>query len=115
MAVTLTLADIQAYLSTIAEAQGRAPADDAYLARWLASATEIIQTYAPLAPETIQNRACEMVIDYWSASPAVAAQQRQMVLDDYDTWFSAEKLGNALRYSGAMAALTRYVRRRALG
>ena len=55
-----------------------------------------------------------MIADYWLSAPTYTGTQRTAIIEHFDSWVDARKAGNAFRFSGAMAALTHYRRRRAL-
>lgn len=113
MAVTLTLDELRAYIETGPTEDGGA--HEAFLAGWLASATIIVERYAPSAPDTIHDRAVQMVVGYWWASHDNPAVIRDHHVEFTDTWVDPKRSANALRFSGAMALLSPYRRRRALG
>ena len=64
MAVTLTLDELRGYIQTAAEfaAVPDRTADGGfyYLPGWFEAATDLVQRYAPSAPDSLHNRAVQM-------------------------------------------------------
>ena len=113
MAVTITFDD---WVDGLAEEDGsKLPqTTQAVLRRWYDAAVRMVDDYAPSAPAVIADRAMLMIGSYWSWEPGHPATQRQHFVGFMERWTDAKMSGNPLRYSGAMATLTRYKRRRAL-
>ena len=114
MAVTLTLDDLRAYVESGPTEDGTT-ADAAYLPGWLSAAALMVERYAPRAPDVLHNRAAQMVIGYWWASHDNPAVIRDHHVEFSDVWTDPKRAADALRFSGAMALLSPYRRRRALG
>lgn len=73
-------------------------------------AVELVERYAPDAPEAIQNEATIRCAGWLSEAPASGA--RREGVGDIDTAWSPNMTG-ALRASGAMGLLSPYKQRRA--
>ena len=116
MAVKLSFS---AWLEALSEEQeaGNAIAQTTrdVLRRWFDSARLMVDSYAPAAPAAIADRACLMIGSYWASEPGYTGTQRVHHVGFSERWTDASRAGNALRYSGAMALLSPYKRRRALG
>ena len=110
MAVTLTLDELRGYIETGAN-DADAGAD--YVPGWYEAAKEMVEGYAPHAPDALHNRALQMVCGYWMGSHDNTAITRDMLVEHQDTWVDSRRAGNALRFSGAMSLLTRFKKRRA--
>lgn len=82
MAVTVTVADLAVALRVVGEAAESVPAGVAEtLTRQLAAATEIVQHFAPDAPEAVQNEAAVRLIGWlFDAAPADRAGRDGLVL-----------------------------------
>ena len=65
---------------------------------WLASATEMVERRAPLAPEDTQNAAVTRLVGYWKDAPSAPAQRFGF---------------NAWLHSGAAQLLGPWIERRA--
>lgn len=115
MAVTLTLDDLRAYVESGPTEDGTTADAAAYLPGWLSAAALMVERYAPRAPDALHNRAAQMVIGYWWASHDNPAVIRDHHVEFSDVWTDPKRAADALRYSGAMALLSPYRRRRALG
>lgn len=100
MAVTLTAADL-------AEATGQT---SAVATRLLPVVTELVEKYAPDAPEAIQNEAAIRCAGYLAQQPPDARRSTTVggVSSSWATTHTA-----ALRHSGAMSLLSPWKRRRA--
>ena len=108
MAVTLSLADVR-------ERIGAATAGEYDIAPlWFNVARAAVVKYAPSAPDESHNLACMMMVDYWDGIPDPPHIIRQADGGGKDTWTSAQRSGNSLRYSGAMALLSPWKVRRAI-
>ena len=100
MAVTLTAAALAAAI--------RQPADVA--ARLLPVATELVERYAPAAPESVQNEAAIRCAGYLAQQPSDA--RRSTTVGGVSSSWAATHT-STLRHSGGMALLSPWKRRRA--
>ena len=114
MAVTLTVEDLRARASDRRGADVLVFENMDTVSLWYESAKAEVETYAPSAPETLQNLGTLMMFDYWCVMDWPAPLVDQMDGGTQRHLFSAPRMGNALRYSGAMALLSKYKVRRAL-
>ena len=110
MAVTITLDELRAYIETGAN---DSEANAEYLPGWFEAARVIVERYAPRAPDALLNRAVQMIVGYWVGSSDNTAVTRDMLVEHADIWVDSRRAGNALRFSGAMALLSPFKRRRA--
>ena len=99
MAVTLTLNELAVQVGYSVSAS--VPPKHAYvvdLLGWLASATEMVERRAPLAPTDTQNAAVTQLVGYWKDAP----------------WAPPQRFGfNAWLFSGAAQLLAPFIERRA--
>ena len=100
MAVTITAAEL-------AEAVG---VDSTTATRLLAVATELVNRYAPDAPDAIANEGATRCAGWLSEAPASGVRSES--IGDISTTFSPMATGG-LRASGAMALLSPWKIRRA--
>ena len=110
MAVTLSVEDLRGYIETGAN-DAEAGAD--YVPGWYEAGKAIVERYAPNAPDALHDRALQMVCGYWVGSHDMTAITRDMLIEFQDVWIDSKRAGNALRFSGAMAMLSPWKRRRA--
>lgn len=100
MAVTITAADLATAIR----------ATSAVAERLLAVTTEMVENYAPEAPEAVQNEAVIRCAGYLAQHPADA--RRSTTVGGVSSSWATTHTG-ALRHSGAMSLLSPYKRRRA--
>ena len=104
---------------TITEARAREVLDDVdnspgdYFPEAFAAAVAAVADYTPTAPDEIHNLAVIQVTGYWLSMPHDNPATARELDGDRDIWSDTKRNANALRYSGAMALLTRFKRRRA--
>ena len=104
MAVSITAADLSA------EIGGDAPGETTRATRLLAMATERVETYAPNAPEPMQNEAVIRYAGYFAQSDFGAVRSEEV--GDRSVEYNMNHAA-AFRNSGAEALLSRYKIRRA--
>ena len=80
--------------------------------RLLAVATETVEKYAPVAPETLQNEAVIRYVGYLSGSDYGGVKSESVGPRSVE-YTPPSNNGAAFRNSGAAALLTHYKRRRA--
>ena len=100
MAVTLTADELAAELD----------ASTALATRLLAVATELVEGYAPSAPESVQNQAAIMVADFLDTAPS--GPLRSEAAGPLSADYQAAHL-SPLRHSRAQSLLSRWRVRRA--
>ena len=100
MAVTITAADLAAAIHQPA----------AVAARLLAVATELVERYAPAAPEAVANEAVIRTSGYLAQHPADA--RREATVGGISSGWAPTHT-SALRHSGAMSLLSPWKIRRA--
>ena len=100
MAVTLTAAELAEAIHADASVAGRL----------LPVVTDIVERYAPAAPDAISNEAAVRCAGYLAEQPADA--RRSETIGAVSTSWAATHT-SALRHSGAMALLSPYKVRRA--
>ena len=83
---------------------------DDQVARLGATAAELVQRYAPLAPQNCRDTAVERCAGWLSDHPSSSVRSEKV--GDIETQYNSSNL-SALRHSGAMALLTMYKIRRA--
>ena len=100
MAVTITAAELAAAIRQPAEVAGRL----------LAVASELVERYAPAAPDSIANEAVIRTSGYLAQQPSDA--RRSTTVGSVSSSWAATHV-SALRHSGGMALLSPWKRRRA--
>ena len=105
---------------TIYESEARAILGDAdigigdYFPSAFFAAIEAVKRYCPVAPNEIHNQAVIMTTGYWISAPHDNPATSRELDGDRDIWSDTKRTANALRFSGAMALLSPFKRRRAL-
>ena len=107
MAITITEADARAILDDV----DNSPGD--YFPQAFAAAVAAVRQYCDDAPAEITDLAVIQVTGYWVSMPHDNPATARELDGDRDVWSDTKRNANALRYSGAMALLTRFKRRRA--
>ena len=108
MAITLTIERAREVLGDV----DNSPGD--YMPQAFAAGVEAVRHYCPVAPDAIHNQAVLMVVGYWVSMPHDNPGTLRELDGDRDIWSDTKRNANALRYSGGMALLTFWKRRRAL-
>ena len=85
--------------------------DAATATRLLPVVTELVQDYAPLAPEALQNEACLRCAGWLYGHPSDGLNTN--TIGDFTARFSGGSMLSPLKYSGAEALLSKYKVRRA--
>ena len=101
MAVTLTATELEAALAI----------NSALAARLLAVATNLVERYAPGAPEAVPNESAIRCAGWLIETPAGGI--RSETTGDVRTTFEGARASSALRHSGAMGLLSPWKVRRA--
>ena len=100
MAVTLSAADLATAIRATPEVAGRL----------LAVASELVERYAPAAPEAVQNEAVIRTSGYLAQHPADG--RRESTIGGISSGWAPTHT-SALRHSGAMSLLSPWIIRRA--
>ena len=107
MAVTLTIETAKEILGDA----DNSPGD--YMPSAFAAAVAAVERYTPTAPDAIHNQAVLMTVGYWVSMPHDNPATLRELDGDRDIWSDTKRTANALRFSGAMALLSPFKRRRA--
>ena len=109
MAITLTIDQAREILDDV----DNTPGD--YFPSAFEAAKAAILHYCPVSPDHIHDQALLLMVGYWVSQPHDNPATLREMDGDRDVWADTKRNANALRFSGAMALLTRFKRRRALG
>ena len=108
MTITVDLDTVKAVLADVEHC------DADYTPYAFEAAKAAVLRYCPTAPDEVHDHAVIQVTGYWVSMPHDNPATLRELDGDRDIWSDTKRTANALRFSGAMALLSPYKRRRAL-